>query len=142
MQALGTFGLIWCTGVLYHNAEQFRLLRRLHLLAEPGAVLVLESAITRNPRFRDCPAVEIFWPETYRGTGTVTHLPSKKAIVAWLEMAGWRNIAEVPCYARFNPDVIDQRVALLAERLGETDLGFEYYARSGLNPAYKVGDAN
>ena len=29
---LGTFDLVWCLGVLYHNAEQLRLIRRLRSL--------------------------------------------------------------------------------------------------------------
>ena len=44
---LGKFNLIWCTGVLYHNAEQLRFLRKLFNLLEDEGYLVLESATLR-----------------------------------------------------------------------------------------------
>ena len=47
---LGSFRLIWCTGVLYHNAEQMRMLRKLYRLLEVGGYLVLESATLRSSK--------------------------------------------------------------------------------------------
>jgi SAM-dependent methyltransferase len=144
MTDLGKFDLIYCTGVLYHNAEQLRLLRRLYRLAAPGGVLVLESATTRHPvlsRLPSLAAVEIHWPRTYRDSGTITHLPSRAAVMAWLDMVGWRETVALPCYRRFNPDLAGQRVALCARRVGAEDDGFVYYSKSGQNPPYRVGDA-
>lgn len=94
------FALIWCTGVLYHNAEQLRLLRILYELALPGGVLVLESATTRHPLLRRLSVVQVHWPHTYRDSGTVTHLPSRSAIMAWLDMVGWQRVELLPCHSR------------------------------------------
>ena len=49
VRALPAHDLVWCAGVLYHNPEQLRMVRLLYDLLEPGDVLVLESATTRNP---------------------------------------------------------------------------------------------
>ena len=35
LEELGTFDLVWCLGVVYHNVEQLRLLRRLFHLTAP-----------------------------------------------------------------------------------------------------------
>lgn len=139
--ALGQFNLVWCTGVLYHNAEQLRLLKRLYKLLLPGGILVLESGTTRNPRCKDLNCVEVMWPETYRGTGTITHLPSKMAIKSWLEMSGFEQIRECDCYRTFNKELRGQRAAFLAYRLSEENRGFSYYAKSNKNPSYLVGDS-
>ena len=66
---LGKFRLIWCTGVLYHNAEQLRFLRKLFNLLEDDGYLVLESATLRlSAKLRQGNYVEIFYPQTYRNT--------------------------------------------------------------------------
>ena len=38
-EKLGRFDLVWCSGVLYHNAEQLRLLKRLFNLCSVGGWL-------------------------------------------------------------------------------------------------------
>ena len=88
-EELGKFDLIYFTGVLYHNPEQLRFLQKLHEKLNFGGVLVLESATTRNKKLINENAVEVLFPETYRNTTTVSHLPSKKAIVSWLNMVGF-----------------------------------------------------
>ena len=140
--ALGAFGLIWCTGVLYHNAEQLRLLCRLHQLLVPGGYLVLESATARGPRWRrrGC-YVEVHYPETYRDVETITHLPSAGAVRAWLAMAGFAEIHDVDCYRAHNRDLIGQRAAWIC-RKGEADQPYAYYTRTGLNPLYVVGESS
>lgn len=35
-EQLGSFDLVWCLGVLYHNVEQLRLLNKLHDLCKVG----------------------------------------------------------------------------------------------------------
>ncbi len=140
-EALGRFALIWCTGVLYHNAEQLRFLRRLHTLLEPGGWLVLESATLRGPRhLRDGNYVQVHWPDTYRDTGTATHLPTAGAIRAWLDMVGFGAVTESRCFAAENRNLTAVRMACLARR-GDDDSAAAYYAKSGLNPAYRFGDA-
>jgi len=138
---LERFDLIWFTGVLYHNAEQLRLLRALFRQLAPGGWLVLESATLRGPRrIQDGAYVQIHWPQTFRNTGTITHLPSAGAIRAWLDMAGFAQIVDSNCYAKTNPDLIGQRYAALARKGSDADGGL-YYAKSGLNPDYRIGDA-
>lgn len=142
LRALGCFDLIWCTGVLYHNAEQLRFLRKLYQRLEPGGHLVLESATLRGRALlRDGPYVEIHYPETYRNTGTITHLPSRGAIKAWLSMVGFRDVVDSSCYRPANRDLETQRYACICRR-GSEDEGGRYYAVSGRNPAYRYGDAS
>ena len=138
---LGRYDLVWCTGVLYHNAEQLRFLRKLYKLLTVGGYLVLESSTLRNARrLRGGCFVEIHYPETYRNTGTTTHLPTAGAIKAWLQMVGFREIHDSACYAAQNRDLIGQRYACLCRKNGEEE-GDLYYAKSGLNPAYRFGDS-
>lgn len=138
--ALGKFDLIWCTGVLYHNTEQLRFLRKLFQLTNPGGWLVLESATLRGPKYLTEGAyVQIYWPDTYRNTTTVTHLPSKGAIRAWLQMVGFWKIVESNCFEG-TPKLIGQRMAILATK-GEYDDAKAYYTKTGLNPEYRFGDS-
>ena len=139
--ALGRFDLIWCTGVLYHNAEQLRMLRRLYKMLEPGGYLVLESATLRlAKKLRQGAFVEIHYPRTYRDTGTITHLPSAGAIKAWLAMVGFTQIHDSRCYEPQDQSLIGHRYACICQKTA-ADEGDIYYGRSGLNPAYRLGDA-
>ena len=139
--ALGRFDLIWCTGVLYHNAEQLRMLRRLYKMLEPGGYLVLESATLRlAKKLRQGAFVEIHYPRTYRDTGTITHLPSAGAIKAWLAMVGFTQIHDSRCYEPQDQSLIGHRYACICQKTAADD-GYIYYGRSGLNPAYRLGDA-
>lgn len=138
---LGKFSLIWCTGVLYHNAEQLRFLRKLYTMLEPGGWLVLESATFRGPkRLRDGNYVQIHWPDTYRDTGTATHLPTAGAIRAWLDMVGFSEVHPSRCFDAENKNLNNIRMACITQRAGD-DSAASYYAKSGLNPDYLFGDA-
>ena len=97
---LGRFDLVWCLGVLYHNAEQLRLLRRLYELTAENGLLVVESATTRNRILAGRNVVELHWPETYRGVPTITHLPTRRAIASWLEMVGFADVRIRDVYSR------------------------------------------
>lgn len=139
--ALGSFSLIWCTGVLYHNAEQLRFLRKLYTMLEPGGWLVLESATLRGSKqMRDGNYVQIHWPDTYRDTGTATHLPTAGAILAWLDMVGFGEVHPSRCFDAENKNLNNIRMACIAQR-GRDDSAASYYAKSGLNPDYLFGDA-
>ncbi len=139
--ALGTFAVVWCTGVLYHNAEQLRFLRKLYKRLDVGGCLVLESATLRGPRaLREGRYVEIHYPDTYRDTGTITHLPSAGAIKAWLAMVGFRAIRDSRCFERENRDLVGQRYACLAVKTGADESGV-YYGKTALNPEYRFGDS-
>ncbi len=50
LKQLGKFDLIWCLGVLYHNIEQVRLLKRLFDLCNVNGKIVLESSTTRKKK--------------------------------------------------------------------------------------------
>jgi hypothetical protein len=97
---LGSFDLVWCLGVLYHNAEQLRLPRRLFQLTRAGGLAVVESSTTRDRRPADENVVEIHWPETYRGERTLTHHPSRRAIKSWMEMVGFADVRIEDVYSR------------------------------------------
>lgn len=97
---LGRFDLVWCLGVLYHNAEQLRLLRRLYELTAENGLVVVESSTTRSRVLAGRNVVELHWPETYRGVPTITHLPSRRAIASWLEMVGFTDVRIRDVYSR------------------------------------------
>jgi len=140
-QALGKFHLVWCTGVLYHNAEQLRLLRKLYQLLEIGGYAVLESATLRLAKsLRSGCFVQIHYPETYRDTGTITHLPTANAIKSWLNMVGFKEIHDSRCYEKYHRKIIGQRYACICKKDNE-DEGDGYYQKSGLNPEYLFGDS-
>jgi 2-polyprenyl-3-methyl-5-hydroxy-6-metoxy-1,4-benzoquinol methylase len=139
--SLGKFDLIWCTGVLYHNAEQLRFLRKLYRLLNSDGYLVIESATLRLTKsLSDGCYVEIHYPQTYRNTGTITHLPTANAIKAWLNMVGFHEIHDSSCYERENRDLIGQRFACICKKGGDDEADI-YYGKSGLNPEYRFGDS-
>lgn len=100
LAALGTFDLVWCLGVVYHNVEQLRLLRRLFHLTRTNGMVVIESSTTRDRRLADRNVVEIHWPHTYRGERTITHHPSRLALRSWLEMVGFADVRIEDVYSR------------------------------------------
>ena len=82
IEKIGKFDLIYFTGVLYHNPEQLKFIKKLYDLLNIEGVMVLESSVSRNIFTRNKNIVEIWYPDTYRNTTTITHLPSKKAIIS------------------------------------------------------------
>jgi len=129
---LGRFDLVWCLGVLYHNAEQLRLLRRLYELTAESGLVVVESSTTRSRILAGRNAVELHWPETYRNVPTITHLPTRRAIASWLEMVGFTDVRIRDVYSR---GLSRQRAVLTARR----ELGGSAYAGYGL---YEAGTAH
>lgn len=129
---LGRFDLVWCLGVLYHNVEQLRLLRRLYELTAESGLVVVESATTRNRILAGRNVVELHWPETYRGVPTITHLPTRRAIASWLEMAGFADVRIRDVYSR---GLSWQRAVLTGRR----DSADSAYAGYGL---YVAGTAD
>lgn len=117
---LSPFDLVWCAGVLYHNPEQLRMIRRLYDLLVPGGLLVLETATVRSDRLREENVVEILYPpseEVRRRqhlSANVTHLPSARAVRSWLEMVGFRDIAESACHRKVSK--ANDRVAYIARK--------------------------
>lgn len=117
---LPPFDLVWCTGVLYHNPEQLRMIRRLFELLLPGGILVLETATVRNRRLAHENVVEILHPPSQERrrrdhlSANVTHLPSARAVRSWLEMVGFAEITESACHREVSR--ARARVAFLATK--------------------------
>lgn len=132
LDAIGRFDLVWCLGVLYHNAEQLRLIRRLRSLCREGGRVVIESHVLPPRLFRDDNSVRIYWPKPWGGVPTITHIPSRRAITSWMEMAGFERVETQPILrAR-------QRAVFTGVAVGKPYLS---YAQSGLNPDYVAGEA-
>lgn len=141
---LGLFDLVWCTGVLYHNPEQLRMIRRLFDILQPGGVLVLETATARRPFSRFGCGVEIWYEESarlhrrYHVSRNVTHLPSRKGVQAWLSLVGFMDVQASSCFWRTSLGLHFNRAAFFASKpeSQESQRGI-YYAHAGL--AYEVG---
>lgn len=156
---LGQFDLIWCTGVLYHNPEQLRFLKRLFHLLLPGGLLVLETSLTRHPQLKHHNCVEILWPkselclrvgeddnrlipslitpdqgQSLSIQANVSHLPSRKAVLSWMEMCGFQNIEEIMI-----PIADQARMALTASK-GHFS-GYTYSNRGPSPSPYAIGDS-
>jgi len=140
---LPPYDLVWCTGVLYHNPEQLRMVRRLHDLLVPGGVLVLESATTRNPRLRTAKCVEIVYPPSealkrkYHISANISHLPSAQAIASWMAMVGLERITPSACHRRVSRALGHARAAFLGTRPATPRAGV-YYAL-GDGDGYEIG---
>ena len=119
---LEPFDCVWCTGVLYHNPEQLRMIRRLYDMLVPGGVLALESATARARGLRDANCVQIVYPPSpalkrkYRISANITHLPSARAIESWLAMVGFAHITPSGCHRRVSRALARARAAYLATR--------------------------
>ena len=137
-ESLGKFDLIYFTGVLYHNPEQLRFIQKLYDKLNYGGVLVLESATTRKRKLINENVVEIHYPKTYRDTTTVSHLPSKKAIISWLRMAGFKEIHNSKCYEKENYNIKDIRFACIA-RKNEKDKPDSYYSKQLKEQSFIIG---
>ena len=136
LAALGRFELVWCCGVLYHNVEQLRLLRRLFHLTATGGGVVVESSTTRSRRLARQNVVEIHWLRPYRDQRTITHHPSRLAIKSWLEMAGFTDVRIEDVYSRYTGW---QRAVLTGIRPPEPHPYLSYVGPNA--PEWAAGDA-
>ena len=137
LEELGHFDLVWCLGVLYHNVEQLRLIKRLFDLTATDGRVVVESSTTRHRVLKHINAVELHWPKTFRDVPTITHMPSKKAIKSWMEMVGYERVQFENAYSR---DTNRQRAVLSGHKTTES-APYMSYGFTGDNPDYAVGDA-
>jgi len=139
------FDAIWCTGVLYHNPEQLRLVKRLYDLLRPNGVLVLESATIRRRRLRRDSCVEIFYPPSkriekkYHLSTNITHLPSARAVFAWLAMVGFERIVRSGCHRKASAALARHRAAYFGTKPLEPPMG-RYYTLDS-EEGYIVGKA-
>jgi tRNA (mo5U34)-methyltransferase len=136
LDQLGTFDLVWCLGVIYHNVEQLRLLRRLFHLTRPEGVVVIESSTTRDRRLADKNVVEVHWPKLYRDQRTITHQPSRLALKSWLEMVGFADVRIEDVYSRYTGW---QRAVLTGVRPLEPQPYLSYRGEDA--PPWIAGDA-
>lgn len=142
-ESIEPFDLVWCTGVLYHNPEQLRMVRRLFDLTKPGGLLVLESATARRRQTRDQSCVEIWHRldkvehRRHHVSQNVTHLPSRLAIQAWLEMVGYVDVQASSCHRRVLRALQRTRAAFIARRPIDDPEKSTYYSIVGLD--YQIG---
>ena len=106
---LGKYDLIWFTGVLYHNPEQLRLIKKLYNLLNNNGVLVLETSTTRNNKLSKQTAVEIKNQGHY-------FLPTKKAVNLMLSMVGFEEVYQSKCFNRENFNKNNIRMAVIAKK--------------------------
>ena len=65
----------------------------------------------------------------------MTHIPSKKAVASWMEMAGFSDVNHQPILS----SVTSRRRAVLTGKVSGKP--YRSYAHTGLNPEYTVGEA-
>ena len=140
IEELGKFDLIYFTGIIYHNAEQLRFVQKIYELLNENGVLVLESSTIRNIILRKLNIVQIWYPNSFRSTSTITHLPSKKAIKSWLKMGGFNKIHDSNCFNFENFNIKDTRYACIAEKNIDSVPG-KYYTKQSLKSNYLLGKA-
>lgn len=138
---LGKFDLIYFTGVIYHNAEQLRFIQKLYSILYKKGILVLESSTIRNVFLRNLNLVQIWYPNSFRDTTTITHLPSRKAIKSWLKMVGFNKIQDSNCFNHENFNLKNTRYACIAEK-NENSLPEKYYTKQDKNSKYYLGKSN
>ncbi len=140
IETLGKFDLIYFTGIIYHNAEQLRFVQKIYDLLNQNGVLVLESSTIRNVILRKLNIVQIWYPNSFRDTSTITHLPSKKAIKSWLKMVGFNKIHDSNCFKFENFNIKDTRYACIAEK-NVDGLPGKYYTKQSSKSNYLLGKA-
>jgi len=132
METLEPYDFIWCTGVLYHNPEQLRMVKKLYDLMKPGGVLVLESATARGSKLRHLNCVEIVYPPSEELkkqchiSKNITHLPSAQAIASWMGMVGLQNIVLSSCHSKVSRPLARTRAAFLGTKPLEPVAGTYY----------------
>ena len=106
---LGKFDLIWFTGVLYHNPEQLKFIKKLYNLLKYNGVLVLETSTTRNKKLKKQTAIEIKNQGHY-------FFPTKKALNLMLSMAGFEETYESKCFNKENFNKNNIRMAVISKK--------------------------
>jgi SAM-dependent methyltransferase len=86
-QGYGTFDLIHCNGLLYHEPNPIRMLLRLRAMLAPGGELILGSIILREPEQSEYLR---FVPGSYFGDETWWFVPGRLAMRWMLEVTGFR----------------------------------------------------
>lgn len=104
----------------------------------------MESATTRNPKLMHENCVEVIFPMTPEFkqknhiSSNVSHLPSRKAMRAWMEMVGFENIQDSNCFDSTSAALAKTRAAFLARKplAGKTG---RYYTILKEGGGYEIG---
>lgn len=129
------FDVVWCTGVLYHNPEQLRFIRQLFDVTNSNGLLVIETATARRTATVNENCVEIWYPPDRTASSKVhlapniTHLPSARAVESWLQMIGFSDVERSLCHRRVSRSLAATRVAYVAGRKREAEIGIYYGGR-------------
>jgi len=87
------YGLIFYSGVIYHNTDQMSQLRKLHDIADDNAYMIFESSTTRDETLLDRNVIEVHYkPYSSLDVGapqTCIFHPSKTACKSMLDISGW-----------------------------------------------------
>jgi SAM-dependent methyltransferase len=83
---LGTFDVVHCHGVLYHDLNPVALLQRLHAMVAPGGTLLFGSIMLDDPERSEYAR---FVPGEYFGDPTWWWVPGRLAMRWMLEAAGF-----------------------------------------------------
>lgn len=136
-EQMGKYDLVWCTGVLYHNDEQLRFLKKIYDLCNINGRVVIESEITNNKKLQKLNVVEIHWPRQFDDVPTITHLPSPLAIKSWLEMVGFSDVMiQQGIISKYHSR---KRAVITAVKTSTSSPYVSY--KSNKNPIYFVGDS-
>lgn len=82
----GTFELVHCNGVLYHEQSPIELLKRLYEMTAPGGTLLLGSMMLPEQEFAEFAR---FVPGSYYGDETWWWVPGPAALQAMIESVGF-----------------------------------------------------
>lgn len=87
LAAMEPFDLVFCTGVLYHTVEHFKLLHLMRRYTKPDGVMIFQSSVDLE---HSEPVILLKWTDPAQ-TGSYAH-PSKSALFMMLEMTGWGEV--------------------------------------------------
>ncbi len=96
LASMEPFDLVFCTGVLYHTVEHFKLLNLLRRATRPppgGGLMVFQSSVDLTHAE---PVILLKWTDPAQ-TGSYAH-PSKAALFMMLEMTGWGRVLHYTDY--------------------------------------------
>ena len=150
------FDIILCNGVLYHNAEQLKFLRKLYKMVNKDGILFIESAICRNPLYYESSCIEVNATGRQGGNreavlsvpekdilknnsnSTMTFLPTYKAIKNMVLLVGFNNILfeNLHSISKVGEKQLPTRYDLFVKRDNDNDDGKYYYEKE-----FRLGDA-
>jgi tRNA (mo5U34)-methyltransferase len=87
----GTFDLVHCHGVLYHDRNPLGLVERLRAMTAPGGELLLGSMMLADPALSEYAR---FVPESYYGDPTWWWVPGRLALRWMVETSGFEVVEE------------------------------------------------